>query len=182
MPEEKFGVIPVIDVKSKGAANVVNEAHTSSNASGRMAIVFSTETKKQFIGRDSNISVTRESDKQTRRVSCSASKHGDSFEVFKRTDATIMPRNPLTTAQNSSFENGGRSSSVQHIRTEGSETKSSKNLTIRRKGSGLREDEKRRVENLMNLDISISSGESSVRVGRDSGREKDRLIEVGREV
>ena len=95
MPEEKFGVIPVIDVKSKGAANTVNEAHTCSNASGRMAIVFSTETKK-YIGRDSNVSITRESEKQVRRVSCSASKHGESFEVFKRTDATIMPRNPLT--------------------------------------------------------------------------------------
>lgn len=34
----------------------------------------------------------------------------------------------------------------------------------------------------MNLDISVSSGDSSVRVGRESGREKDRLIEVGRSV
>lgn len=109
-----------------------------------------------------------------RRVSCSASKHGESFEVFKRTDATIMPRNPLT-SQNASFENG-RASSVQHIRTEGSEKK--KSATMRRKCSLLREDEKRRVENLMNLDISVSSGESSVRMGRESGREKDRLIEV----
>ncbi len=46
MPEEKFGVIPVIDVKSKGAAHVGTESHTSSTASGRMALIFSTETKK----------------------------------------------------------------------------------------------------------------------------------------
>ncbi len=69
-------------------------------------------------------------------MSCSATKHGESFEVFKRTDATIMPRNPLT-SQNASYENAARSSSVHDVRYKGEKAKKKKkkegrNLSMRR--------------------------------------------------
>ena len=99
MPEEKFGVIPVIDVKSKVPHGAVETALVGG---GRMALVFASDGK---MTQERHSCVSRNTHEE-RRVSSSAVKERDWREnVFKRSDGTIMPRNPLTQE--------GRASSVQ---------------------------------------------------------------------